>query len=159
MQSVKLLEDYQLFMYLFILWYPCCSVRRQCVCKPLKQYKSECLSVCNPLPLLLPRLPVSSLSGVQLQFLPCLPGAHGVCWGAELPAAASRRRQQLDLARWPQPEDSAHTNCQTTAAARHWGHPGKWTSTQIEQRQCGEMFSLNATAQNWAGWTITTLER
>lgn len=67
MQSVKLLEDYQLFMYLFILWYPCRSIRRQCVCKPLKQYKVsayQCLiiSLCYSLVFLSPLSAASSFS-------------------------------------------------------------------------------------------------
>lgn len=83
------------------------------------------LSLCLSLSVFLPSPSfLFPFSGVQLQFLPCLPGAHGVCWGAELPAAASRRRQQPDLARRPWPEDSTHTHRQTTAAARHRGHSG-----------------------------------
>lgn len=91
---------------------------------PIKTEQSEdrCLRLPNFNPCLLFRS--SSFSGVELQFLPCLPGAHTVRRGAELPAAASGRRQQPDLARRPRPEDSAHTHRQTAAAARHRGHPG-----------------------------------
>lgn len=92
-----------------------------------KTMQSECLSVYSSPPLCLPSpSSLSSHSGVQLQFLPCLPGAHGVCWGAELPAAASRRRQQLDLARRPRSENGAHADGQTAAAARHRRDPGTW---------------------------------
>lgn len=141
-------------------------------CTRLKQrwYKvtllvSFCFLLSSPL-LLLP------LSGVQLQLLPRLPGAHAVRWGAELPAAASRRRQQPDLARRPRPEDSTHTHRQAAAAARHRGHPGMRTSIQTDQRRCGEgffpacewlsnvfflprlgnkSFRLRDTAHNWEG--------
>lgn len=82
----------------------------------------------------------SPLSGVQLQFLPRLPGAHGVGRGAELPAAASRRRQQPDLARRPRPEDAAHAHRQAAAAAGHRGHPGE---SGIYKDQSGRLHVLS----------------
>lgn len=132
MQPVKLLEDYQLFIYVF-RFVPVAPFTDDLHDRQSqKQYKVNAylfihlpLFVCPPAP-----PPPSSLlshSGVQLQFLPCLPGAHGVCWGAELPAAASRRRQQLDLARRPRSENSAHADGQTAAAAWHGRDPGIWT--------------------------------
>lgn len=131
MQPVKLLEDYQLFIYVF-RFVPVAQFTDDLHDRQSqKQYKvSAYLFIHLPLFVCPPPTPPSSLlshSGVQLQFLPCLPGAHGVCWGAELPAAASRRRQQLDLARRPRSENSAHADGQTAAAAWHGRDPGIWT--------------------------------
>lgn len=149
MLPVKLLEDYQSFIF----------VRFGCSCfsvhgpyeNPFRKENTKWVlissyyfsSACFVLFHLLVLLLCSLVSGVQLQFLPCLPGAHGVCWGAELPAAASRRRQQPDLARRPWPEDSTHTHRQTIAAARHRGHPGMKMSTHTNQRQCRGVFSVH----------------
>lgn len=137
MQPIKLLEDYQLFIYVFVL---CQSLSSKtiCVIDYLKN-NTKWVLICIHLPLFV--CPTSSSllshSGVQLQFLPCLPGAHGVCWGAELPAAASRRRQQLDLARRPRSENGAHADGQTAAAARHGRDPGTWTrSLSGVERRC-----------------------
>lgn len=140
MLPVKLIEDYQSFIF----------VRFGCSCfsvhgpyeNPFRKENTKWVlissyyfsSACFVLFHLLVLLLCSLVSGVQLQFLPCLPGAHGVCWGAELPAAASRRRQQPDLARRPWPEDSTHTHRQTIAAARHRGHPGMKMSTHTQTK-------------------------
>lgn len=147
-QPLKLWEDYQLFIFEVFFEWACCSVCEQFACKPLKQRKhkvsARSLSMFVSFSVSPSSLP--PFSGVQLQLLPCLPGAHAVRWRAELPAAASRRRQQPDLARRPRPEDSTHAHRQTPAAAWHRGHPGINMCTETELRQSGGVFTLHINA-------------
>lgn len=77
MQPVKLLEDYQLFIFVVVGFFCSAPVAQFMLMSQTKmiQSHSSCLILLFALlssPLLLP------LSGVQLQLLPRLPGAHAV---------------------------------------------------------------------------------